>query len=537
MTNPEEFTAQPDGIEPAHSASLSEQRYRALVRATSSLVWTTAPDGQIIDMPEWRAYTGQSVEQNRGWGWLNALHPGDRERTSAVWQKAVDTRSLYETEYRIRRRDGMYIWHQARGVAILEADGSIREWVGICLDIELRKRAAERQIEAEKSLRRLNENLEQRVEAEARERARIWNVSLDMLVVADAEGRYLNVNPAWTSTLGWSETDLVGNTSEWLLHPDDRAKTRAELARVAKGDTTLRFENRLRRKDGSFRWLSWTAVPDRGLIYAVARDMTELKAAEDGLRTSRLELARTSRRLTMGALSASITHEISQPIAAMAANANAALRWLVRTTPDLDETRLALQRIVHDGQVATDVIKGIRAMFKADAETRASVHLNALMREVLVLAQGERPNQPIEVHTELDESLPPVTADRVQLRQVMFNLVTNAIDAMDSVVGRNRILRVKSELSGSDGIIVTVEDSDTGIAPENIDRIFDTFFTTKTNGMGMGLAICRSIVESHGGTLSASPGYPHGATFRIVLPVGAPHLEHVSGGRLLIQRL
>jgi C4-dicarboxylate-specific signal transduction histidine kinase len=222
----------------------------------------------------------------------------------------------------------------------------------------------------------------------------------------------------------------------------------------------------------------------------------------------------------MVAVTGSIAHELNQPLAAIAANANAGLRWLARTTPDVGETRTVLQAIVHGAHQAGEVIQGIRAMFKAEGQTRVSVDLNALVREVLALAQGEHPNWPVEVQTELDENLPPVTADRVQLQHVMFNLITNAIDAMDSVIDRTRILRVKSELSGSESVIVTVEDSGTGIALENIDRIFDTFFTTKPHGMGMGLAICRSIVESHGGRLSASPGYPHGAVFQIVLLIG-----------------
>jgi signal transduction histidine kinase len=160
----------------------------------------------------------------------------------------------------------------------------------------------------------------------------------------------------------------------------------------------------------------------------------------------------------------------------------------------------------------------IWAMFRADDKSRVSVDLNELVREVLVLTQDERRNWQIEVPTELDENLPSVTADRVQLQHVLFNLMTNAIDAMESVTDRNRILRVKSNPNGSAGVLITVEDSGIGIAPENINRIFSAFFTTKSHGMGLGLAICRSIVESHGGRLSASPNYPYGAAFEIVLP-------------------
>jgi PAS domain S-box-containing protein len=498
--------------------AIAEQRYRALVRATSSLVWTTPEDGQIVDMPEWRAYTGQSIEQVKGWGWLDALHPDDRERIAAVWQKAVDTRSLYETEYRIRRDDGVYVWHQARGVAIVESHGSIREWVGICLDIDLRKRATEQQIEAERALRGLNEILEQRVEVEARERARIWNVSQDMLVVADAEGKFLSMNPAWTLTLGWSETDLVGHTSERLLHPDDRQKTRAELARLADGNRALRFENRLRHKDGSFRWLSWTAVADGGRIYAVARDVTMFKAAEEELRSSRQELARVSRQLTMGAITASIAHEVNQPLAAIVSSGNAGLRWLSKTKPNLDEAAAALRRIVSDGQRASQVIEAVRAMFKKDTHEKTLLDINDVVREVFALLRAELQKHDIVVTYRLAKEVPRVLVDRVQLQQVILNLVMNAIDAISLVIDRPRMLRVSSERNNPDGVIVTLEDSGTGLDPKNIDRIFQPFFTTKSHGMGMGLSICRSIIEAHRGRLSASPGRPHGTAFHVVLP-------------------
>ena len=498
--------------------AVAEQRYRALVRATSSLVWTTRADGQIVDMPEWRAYTGQFVEQVKGWGWLDALHPDDRGRTAVVWQNAVDTRSLYETEYRIRRADGVYVWHQVRGVAITESQGAVREWVGICLDIDLRKRATEQQIEAEKALRSLNEILEQRVEAEARERARIWNVSRDMLAVTNAEGEFLSLNPAWTTTLGWPESDLVGRTVERLLHPDDRKKGGAERARLADGDRALSFENRLRHKDGSFRWLAWTAVPDGGLIYAVARDVTAFKAAEEELRASRQELARVSRQLTMGAITASIAHEVNQPLAAIVSSSNAGLRWLSSTPPNLNEAAAALKRIVSDGHRAGQVIETVRAMFKKDADKKLLLDINDVVRDVFGLLRVELQKHDIAVQYRLTEETPQVLADPVQLQQIFLNLVMNAIDATSLVVDRPRTLRVSSEHHDPAGVSITLEDSGTGIDPKNIDRIFQPFFTTKSNGMGMGLSICRSIIEAHRGSLSAFPAHPHGTAFRVTLP-------------------
>jgi PAS domain S-box-containing protein len=514
MTDAVEFTAQPD----IAALAIAEQRYRALVRATSSLVWVTSPDGQIVDMPEWRAYTGMSVEQVRGWGWLDSLHLDDRERTAAVWRHAVDTRSHYETEYRIRRGDGVFVWHRASGVPILDADGSVREWVGICLDIDQRKRAMEQQLEADTALRRLNAVLEQRVEAEAQERARIWNVSQDMLAVADLDGKFLNLNPAWTSTLGWSEADLIGQTYEWLVHADDRNRSRAEVARLAEGNRTRQFENRFRHKDGSFRWLSWTAVPDRGRIYAVARDVTAIKAAEDELRSSRQELARVSRQLTMGAITASIAHEIIQPLAAVVMNGEAALLWLSNQTPNLPEAMAAMERVVEDGQRASRVIEAVRAMFKKDAEERKLTDVNNVVGQVFGLLRTELQKHDVAVKYELAEELPRIMADPVQLQQVVLNLVMNAIDAMNEVVDRPRRLRVSSGRHDGGGLVITLEDSGTGIDPENVRRIFEPFFSTKAEGMGMGLSICRSIVEAHGGNLSASPAQPHGTAFHVVLP-------------------
>ena len=186
----------------------------------------------------------------------------------------------------------------------------------------------------------------------------------------------------------------------------------------------------------------------------------------------------------MVAMTGSIAHEIKQPIAAIVASANAGLRWLERTNPDVDETRAVLKAIVRDGHRVDGVINGIRTVFKGNAATRVSVDLNKLIREVLAFAQGEHQTWPIEVHSNLADNLPLVPGDRVQLQQVIFNLITNAIDAMDMVIDRTRSLRVTSELKGSDAVVVKIADTGTGIAPENIDRIFDTFFTTKSHGMG-----------------------------------------------------
>ena len=185
------------------------------------------------------------------------------------------------------------------------------------------------------------------------------------------------------------------------------------------------------------------------LPFGIVFDITDKKHAQDALEEARAELVRVARLNEMGAMTGSIAHEISQPLSSIVTAANAALRWLARSNPEIEETRTLLQGIVHDGQRASDIIKGIRAMFRADLEQRSVVNLNELIREVLALSRSELRNALIEVRTELDENLPTLSADRVQLQQVVFNLITNAIDAMDSVVGRDRILRIRSEHSES----------------------------------------------------------------------------------------
>jgi len=234
------------------------------------------------------------------------------------------------------------------------------------------------------------------------------------------------------------------------------------------------------------------------------------------LQTGQAELAAYAQASRMGAMTASIAHEVNQPLAAIVANANAALRWMARTPPDVAEVRESLEQIVREGQRAADVIQSVRSMFKSKELARTSVDLNQLIHEALALVQGTLEKHGVIVRAELDEALVPVTGNRVQLQQVLFNLVTNAIEAMELVADR-RVL-VKSELESGGEVRVTVEDSGSGIDPQVIDQIFTSFFTTKTNGMGIGLSICQAIIESHGGRLWASPSATRGAVFQFTLP-------------------
>ena len=206
----------------------------------------------------------------------------------------------------------------------------------------------------------------------------------------------------------------------------------------------------------------------------------------------------------------------------MVANANAGLRWLAKEMPDLDETREAMQNVVSTGHRASEVIESIRAMFKKDSQIDTTIDLNNVIQDVLGLVRGELQTQGILVQSALTRPLPLVLGNKGQLQQVILNLVRNAADAMHSVSDRPRVLRVKTAVHGPGGVLLSVEDSGTGIAPEDIDRIFNSFFTTKSQGMGMGLSICRSIIEAHNGRLWASAGVDHGSVFNISLPAIRP---------------
>jgi PAS domain S-box-containing protein len=342
----------------------------------------------------------------------------------------------------------------------------------------------------------------------------------------DQKHRFVATNQTYQRMVGYTNDELRQLTPLDISVPGEREVNEMLFKELREGKRQ-HFEmiKQLRRKDGRLVWIQLYVfgIPDvetnEPLMFGMMQDITESKRSKDALAATRAELARVARVNRFGAMTASIAHEINQPLAAMVANANAAQRWLSNATPDLDEVRAALKRIGSDGHRAAELVQGIRAMFRNDGQKRVLVDLNQLVREVLALVHGDLLERRVSVYTELSADVPQVMADRVQLQQVIMNLVTNAMDAMGPLTDRQPILRVKSEIRGGDSVVVAVEDSGTGIDPEKMDRLFDTFFTTKPDGMGMGLSICRSIIEAHSGRVWASAGTPHGSVFRFELPV------------------
>jgi two-component system, LuxR family, sensor kinase FixL len=341
-----------------------------------------------------------------------------------------------------------------------------------------------------------------------------------------------------------ANTSLTPKAFLGAVHPDDRAVAIAAMrAAGSAAETARRIEFRVKHTSGQ-RWYLATANTEFDAhgepirVSGIFRDITprrkaeqEAEQLEDALRATRRELARVSRQTTIGAMAASIAHEINQPLTAIVANANAGLRLLARG--DSGEVQAALKRIVGDGLRAGQAVAGVRAIFAKDGRKKSSVSINELVREVLALAGGELESQRVSLQVELHRDLPRVTADRVQLQQVLLNLIMNAVEAMSSVANRERSLLVKSELHGARDVLITVEDSGPGINPNDMDRIFDAFFTTKSHGMGLGLSICKSIIESHGGRLWASTRNPHGSVFYVQLPGEVPNSapSPTTGGR------
>jgi C4-dicarboxylate-specific signal transduction histidine kinase len=247
-------------------------------------------------------------------------------------------------------------------------------------------------------------------------------------------------------------------------------------------------------------------------------EMGERQRAQEALQKAQAELAHITRVMTLGELMASLAHEVNQPLAAVVTNAQACLRWLALETPRPDEAQAAVERIVRDSNRASEVIQRIRALVKKSEPQMVALDINDVIREAISLEQREMLSRQVSLRTELASALPPVLGDRVQLQQVVINLVMNALEAMAPGMDRPRDMLIRSQQDASNEVLVAVRDSGMGIDSENAERLFDAFFTTKPTGMGMGLSICRSIISAHGGRLWASPNADHGSTFQFTLP-------------------
>jgi PAS domain S-box-containing protein len=395
------------------------------------------------------------------------------------------------------------------------------------LNAELEQRVAARtgELEAEVAQRRHTEEILRASESRWRS---MFETSAVGIALTDENRRFAAANEAFQKMVGYSVEELSSLGPVEITYEDDREATREMLDDMLSGRSSgYDVEKRYRRKDGTVIWVrvSTARAPEPGSnlrgIPTVIEDITERKRAGDALQEARDALLRVSRVSTLGELSASIAHEINQPLGAIVANGSACLRLLAAENPDLEEARETVEDIINDGRRASAVLGRIRQLAKKSAPERAPVDVNGAISEVLSLTRQELQRSQVTARTELDPSVPPVLADRIQVQQVVLNLVMNGIEAMRGVKDRARILSVKSAVAAPAAVAVIVEDTGIGFANSDPGHIFETFFTTKEDGMGMGLSISRSIVQAHGGRLWASAGAPVGAAFNFTLPASA----------------
>ena len=388
-------------------------------------------------------------------------------------------------------------------------------------------------LEARRRRKATEENVQLHSDLEERDKKirRLFDADIIGIIIWTLEGRILEANDAFLRMTGYDREDLAsGRVNRMDLTPaewhDRDARTVAELKMIG---TVQPFEKEYFRKDGSrLPVLSggalFEASGNQGVSFVL--DLTERKRAEAEARESErryretlMELAHANRVTSMGQLTASIAHEVNQPITAAVINAEAALRWLSAQPPDLEEVREALGHIVEDGTRAGNVIGGIRALIRKAPTRQACLDINEAIREVIALTRGEAAKTGVSVQTDLADGLPLIYGDRVQLQQVILNLIINAIEAMSGVAETPRALLISTGQAEPGGMFVAVRDSGPGLDPASLEHLFNAFYTTKSGGMGMGLAICRSIIEAHEGQLCASANEPRGAVFQFTLPL------------------
>jgi PAS domain S-box-containing protein len=345
--------------------------------------------------------------------------------------------------------------------------------------------------------------------------AQVWSTAPD--------GSVDFINRRWLESTGLSAETTVGWNWSSAVHPDDLTRFVDALHRALAAGEPMESEARLRQADGKYRWFLIRNVPLRDELgnivnwYGTSIDIEDRKQAEDALRQAQADLAHVNRVNTMGELTASIAHEVNQPLAAVVASGYACLRFLSAQPPSLAKAQEAVESIVRDGTAAGEVVRRIRALFKRAAIEKVKLDLNEVIREVLSLLRGETERRLVIVETDLGKDIAPVMGDRVQLQQLLLNLLLNGIEAMDPVLDRSKKLFIRSKRDGPETVLVEIQDC--GVGLKDSEKVFEAFVTTKENGMGMGLAICRSIVEAHNGRLWATSGEGPGATFCFTLPV------------------
>ncbi|TKB99758.1 MAG: PAS domain S-box protein [Mesorhizobium sp.] len=494
-----------------------EQELSQLVDLIPSHVWRLTADGEPVFFNKRMVdFLGLNVGDmdKPGVGRVEALtqtaHPDDSPAFGNALRHCLATGERFSMRYRLRRADGAYHWMSSRAEPLRDQDGHIVQWHGICHDID-------DQVQAEEALRRSERQLQEMIDAVP---VRIWSatpVGGPVYFNKRYQDHFRSVIPNFEAI----QEPRIEHLLQELVHPEDAPGVERALLACFEtgGGSAMRF--RWRERGGDFRWAECRVEPRRdhdGRIlqwYGVSLDIDGEVRAQEQLRVAQQSLARASQAASLAELSASIAHEVNQPLAAIVANSDACRRWLSAEPPNLERAKITAERITRDANSAADVINRIRALFKRSNEKRSEAALESVVIEARNLMAEEASRRNVRLDVDIDGELPLLTLDRVQIQQVLVNLMRNGMEAMETVFDE-KVLSVRARRIAD---VIETEISDRGLGFTIFERMFEPFQTTKAQGMGMGLAISRSIVESHGGRLWARKNEPQGATFIFTLPV------------------
>jgi len=480
------------------------------LRALDSIplqIWRSRADGFIEYLNRrWLDYTGLTLDQSLGWQWLSTIHPDDLPALLETWRKNLASGKPGEVETRMRRFDGVYRWFLLRAEPVQDETGSVDAWYGTGTDIEDRKYAEQKLRDSELNLRQIAETLP------------------EMLWSATSDGAIDYCNTRLLDYTGFPPEQIKGDNWSKLLHPDDvNHAAQAWLSSVMTGEPYRVEVRTIHAPDLSYRWCVTSALPlldENGCVlkwHGTVVDMHDWKQAQEDLRNTQSELAQLTRVMTMGELAASIAHEINQPLASIVTSGETGLRWLARPVPDFEKVQELTKRMVADARRASEIIDRIRAVVTGRKVQLTQLSLEDIIEESMVFLKQDFQSKGISVSLDLAADLPQIAGDRTQLQQVIVNLANNAMQAMTD--SDDRSILVRTMLSDPETVRCAIEDSGPGVDPATLPRLFDSFFTTREAGMGMGLPISRSIIEAHGGTIRAENNSRlGGARFSFDLP-------------------
>jgi PAS domain S-box-containing protein len=489
----------------------TEKELRDLVENMPAMAGVLLPDGSHPYLTNrWQEYTGLSVTETDSEGWRRVVHPEDIDLYAEKSRAAAAARKPFENELRLRRAaDGEYRWFLVRISPLCDGLGNIVKWHGVLTDIEDRKRA-------EEALRRSEAYL-----AEGQRLTHTGSWALNVVT-----GQALHSSAEHTRMFGFDPEEGMPSFEDFLqsVHPEDKEHVLETFQALIRSGADLDLRYRIAVPGGPVRYMHAIGHPvlkqsvTTGEYVGITIDITERRRLEqerEKLRKLEAELVHMNRVSTMGEMAASLAHEVKQPISAAVMNAEVCLELLQRDQADIPELTDATSAMLRSAKRAADIIDSVRSLTRRGTPKREVVVVNGVIREIGALLQNQARQYSVAVHLQLKENVPCVLGDRVQLQQVLMNLMLNAIEAMNDAGGE---LVVKSELTDAGYLLISVSDTGVGLPKENEGHIFEAFFTTKSQGSGMGLAISRSIVESHGGRLWATGNPGRGATFYVQLP-------------------